>query len=39
MLLLREPSMKDVITVGIDVDKNVFQVQGVSAQGEVASQT
>jgi transposase len=28
--------MKEVITVGIDIAKNVFQVHGVSAQGDVA---
>lgn len=27
--------MKEVITVGIDIAKNVFQVHGVSAQGDV----
>jgi transposase len=29
--------MKEVITVGIDIAKNIFQVHGVSAQGDVAS--
>jgi transposase len=27
--------MKEVVTVGIDISKNVFQVHGVSAQGDV----
>jgi transposase len=28
--------MKEVITIGVDVAKNVFQVHGVDAEGGVA---
>ena len=30
----REPSMREVSTIGLDLAKNVFQVHGVDAAGE-----
>ena len=29
----REPSMSEVTTIGLDLAKHVFQVQGIDAQG------
>jgi transposase len=33
---LKEPSMAEIITIGLDIAKNVFQVHGVDAAGAVA---
>ena len=31
----KEPSMEQVITIGLDLAKNVFQVHGIDAAGKV----
>jgi len=35
-LHLEEPSMVEIITIGLDIAKNVFQVHGIDASGQVA---
>src|SRR5210317_2443720 len=31
----QEPSMSEAITIGVDLAKNIFQVHGIDARGEV----
>src|SRR5271169_2991795 len=33
---LKEPSMVEITTIGVDIAKSVFQVHGIDASGQVA---